>query len=57
MRSIHFDHLVAELVLCPQPQGRTIHDRQRLAIHLVGEQTLRLERVLEVLRVIRSAIE
>ena len=43
-----FGHLVAELPLDPQAQRRAMRDRQRLVVHVVGEDRLRMEGVLQV---------
>ena len=53
-----FYHFIAELVLHPQPQRRTMKGGERLAIHLERKQALRFERVFQGLRVvIRGGIE
>src|SRR3954447_10702508 len=43
-----FRHLVAELALDPQPQRRAVPNRQHLAVHVVGQDGLGMERVIKV---------
>jgi hypothetical protein len=50
-----FDHLVAKLVLDPEPQRSPIYLGERLSIHLGSEQAFCLEHVCEALRVIIGA--
>ena len=52
MRSIHFDHLVSELIFHTKPQRRTIHRSQMLAVHLVNQHRTLLHQVFKALRVI-----
>src|SRR5256885_12972050 len=42
-----FDHLEAELVLDPQAQQRPVQMRERLVVHLVGQQGLQVYGVLD----------
>src|SRR4051794_30317000 len=42
------DHLEAELGFYPEPDGRPVLDRQRLPVHLVGEDRLGMVHQLEV---------
>src|SRR5246127_3115145 len=42
-----FGHLIAELALYPDAQRRTIGDRQRCAVHVVGENRLGVKGVPE----------
>src|ERR1035441_1743382 len=45
-------HFIAKLVFNAQSQWSPIHFRQRSLVHLIGEQTSRLERRFDGLRVI-----
>src|SRR5262249_1062724 len=49
------DHLEAELVLDPQPQGRPVQRLERLAVHLVGQQRLGVHEVLQRVAVVLLA--
>src|SRR5262245_52558030 len=40
-----FRHLVAELALDAEPERRTVGDRERRAVHLIGEDRLGMEGV------------
>src|SRR5437660_3194342 len=52
------DHLVSKLILNPQPKRRSIYFRKRLAVHLESDKALRLENILDQLRiVIETAVE
>src|SRR5262249_43833107 len=42
-----FGHLIAELTLYPDAQRRTMGDRQRCAVHVVGENRLGMKGVVE----------
>ena len=42
-----FGHLIAELALYPDAQRRTMGDRQRCAVHVVGENRLGVKGVAE----------
>src|SRR5262245_27739006 len=46
------DHLVTELILDPKPERSAVNDGEPLIIHLVGQDALGMERILERLRVI-----
>src|SRR5271157_302541 len=46
------DHLEAELVLDPQPQGGAVQRTQRLVVHLVGQQCLGVHEVRERVAVV-----
>src|SRR5579872_1804741 len=46
------DHLEAKLVFDPQPQRRTVQAVQRLEVHLVGQEGLRVQGVLYRERVV-----
>ena len=50
-----FHHLVAKLILNSQPQRCSIDLRKPLAVHLRGQQTLRLQHILHALRVVIGA--
>src|SRR5436190_22998339 len=43
-----FGVLVADLALDPQPQRRAVADRQRIAVHAVGQNGLRMQRIEQV---------
>src|SRR5579872_3910393 len=43
-----FRHLIAELALDPEPQWRAMLDRQARAVHVIGEDRLRMEGVDEI---------
>src|SRR5262249_7508835 len=45
-------HLVTELPLDAQPQGSAVRDRKRLIVHLVGEDGLRMVRILKADRLV-----
>src|SRR5665213_2274924 len=46
------DHLVSQLVFDPQPQRSAMLAGQRIAVHPVGEDALRFQYVLQVLRIV-----
>lgn len=46
------DYFVAELVLDAQPQRRSVEFGKRLVVHLVGQKTLAVQHVFELLRVV-----
>src|SRR6202451_2242437 len=50
-----FGHLVAELALDPEPQRRAVPDFERLVIHLVSKDGLRMKRVDEPDRLVIAA--
>ena len=51
-----FRHLVAELPLDAQPERRAVRNRQRLIVHLVGEDGLRVEGVNQRDRLVISVL-
>src|SRR5690348_13502402 len=50
-----FDHLEAQLVLASQPQGRSVQQRERRPIHLVGKDGQLMPHVSQVVDVIIDA--
>src|SRR5262245_49971964 len=51
-----FRHLVAELALDAEPERRAMRNWQRRAVHVVGEDSLRMEGVFETDRFIIFAL-